>query len=652
MANYSSKMRVFQNWGAPATGTVGEQNVFVFGPKYSLSRYTDETEREQIKPVAFNSDGVKPVTIEGAVTVAANYQLESLEVFAENAFVSVFAIDPANLSVSGEYIDGKLLYRGKLDGVKEGDYFYYVDSKGVGNSFRISTIDEVEDAEYGGDTVWTELTLVYGLDDSFEDGVPSGVKMCIARNVESVKLNDSAVSHAGADVTISPSGAVFVDDENRDLLEADLYMSTKSLYTGTSAGIQLASGISEVESVLGPADPENPISMGVYNAFIGGANVVYYYVTEGTTVAAFNKALDRATLNSTLYYLVPMSQDKAVIDAVVAHVNALSNEDVKRWRVCVACLNTDTSSVKDDVSVVANGSYVVQGVSFKTLKFSGDVENVVDGDKIKVGDTVFVAARLLNKTTVLTTTVADDNQVTGAAEITHVLTSSEYVDAVATAAKNVPTFRFVDVFPKTYGYGGETYSSMYLAPIIAGLASSVEPQAPITNATVPGVDDLPDIYNGYSTSELDRIAAGGVLIVAQDQVGERCYVRKQLTTGTRTGVLAQTELSMVKNYDSISHFFDTILEGFKGGFNVTDGILQRVWTELTHGVYILQNNGSDPAIGPQLLASSAVQRVEIDPANRTKINAYIDCDLPAPFNDMDLYLSVVTTDVAPVVPEA
>lgn len=652
MANYSSKMRVFQNWGAPATGTVGAQNVFVFGPRYSLSRYTDATEREQMNPVHFESDGSSSVELEEVVPVFANYKLTSLEVYAESVLYKVVELDTANTALEGEYTDGKILYKGVLDSVEEGDYFYFVSSKGESDKIRIKEVKYPEDEEYGYGSEWTELVLAIGLNDDFESGIPEGCKLFVARQADTAKLVDSAVTTTGTTITVNPAGAVVVDGEPADLLSAELFMSTKMLYTGTSAGIQLATGASEVEEVLGPADPDNPISMGVYNAFVGGASAVYYYVTEGDSVEAFEKALDRATLNSSLYYLVPMTQNTAVLTSVVNHIKKMSTEDIKRWRICVACIPADKEvETGSDLQVLSNGSYVVQGVAFKTLKFSSDVSQVVDGDTITINDKVFTAARLLNKTTVLTTAPADDYAVGGPATITHKRTEEEYVKAVAAAAKNIGTFRFVDVFPKTYGYGGETYSSMFLAPIVAGLAASVEPQAPITNAVVPGVDDLPDVYNGYSTLQLDEVAAGGVLIVAQDQAGERCYVRKQLTAGTSSGILAQTELSMVKNYDSISHYFDTILEGFKGGYNVTDGILQRVWTELNHGVYVLQNNGSDPAIGPQLLDSSAVQRVEIDPANATKINAYIDCDLPAPFNDMDLYLSVVTTELSPAVPE-
>ena len=640
-------MRVFQDWGAANSGEAGEQNVFVFGPKYSLHRYTNDSERSQMKPTPFESDGTS-VVIEKAVEVDAVYELKTLDVYAEDAYVNVAALANDELTVEGSYLDGKLYYRGDLSAaVFAGDYIGVKDENET-VFIQIKLVKKHADAEYP-EVSWTEIQLSEGLPDTFSDGVPSGVSVFAARLFDSVKLNGDSFSQSEGSVTLNPKTAVLVNDEPCELVTGNLFFSYTRLYTGSSAGIQIATSYADLET-LGTPDQDNPIALGVYNAFIGGAPVVYYYITEGESVESYKKALDRATLNSTLYYIVPLSNDTEVLDAVLQHLSLMSTPDIKRWRIAVVCTKVGQEVVTGGFEVIGNGEYSnPSSGTFKTLKFDSNPGDVADGDIVDVNGTEFVVAKKLNMKTVLTHSRDVDTVVTGDATIKHTRTTHEYAKAVADSAKSLGTFRCIDVFPKEYGYSGEKYSSVFLAPIIAGLSASVEPQAPITNATVPGVDDLPDIYDGYSTTDLDEIASGGVLIVAQDQLGERCYIRKQLTTGTSNGVLSQSELSMVKNYDSISHYFDTIMMGFKGSFNVTPSLLRRVWTDLKQGVYVLQNNGTSDNVGPQLLGQSAVKRVEVDPTNNTKINAYVHCDLPAPFNDMDLHLSVVTSEIAPEV---
>lgn len=639
MANYSSTFRVFQDWGNAATGTAGEQNVFVFGPQYALNRYTDEEEKAGMASVPFSGTGGDKL-FEKAFEVYADYQLSSLEVFVENAFVKISDLDASEMYVQGDYNDGVFVVKGEITGVDEGDYFYFVDSDGNADKIRIAAKPTPkEDAEYES-VVWTEFHLALGLPDSFSDGVPEGFTLCFAKAIDSLKVSADAVTVSGEDVTVSLDTAT----DSGVLLEGNAFFSTKQLYIGSSGKIGVLVSTTDVIRELGQPDPENPVSMGAYNALAGGASVVYYYITDGETPAAFEKALDLATLDKNLYYMVPMTQNQEILRRVATYCDTQSDEDHKRWRIAVVCSDVGYVVTKDGYKVIKNGTYGAS-VKFVTLGFENDAPDVTDGDIIDVDGVQFIAVKTLNRTTVLTHTRDDelDTPATGPATVTHTRNSNEYAKAVGSAAEGYGTHRIVDVFPKKYKLSGNEYSGMYLAPVIAGLASSVDPQAPISNMTVPAVDDIPEIYSKLSFADLDTIASGGVLIVTQDMEGERCYVRKQLTAGTSTGVLAKTELSMVKNYDNIAYTFNEVIEGYKGNYNVTDELIKMIRVALEETVYAMQQRKTSDLIGPQLLEGSSVDRVERDATNRAKINAWVHCDLPVPFNDMDLFLSVVTT---------
>jgi hypothetical protein len=640
MANYSSKFRVFQDWGSPEAGTAGPQNVFVFGPKYMLSRYTDESEKAQIEPIHFNAAGGS-YTFKNAIEDVVDYEVRKdfVSVYVEDAFVKIAEIDTSDAFVDGDYTDGKIVVRSDVAPAAKGDYLYYTDPDGVSDNIKIQSVEPVEDAEYG-DVKWFEIQLVTGLDDSFEAGIPAGYRLYTAKKLDSVKVNDAAVSIEGEDASIDLDEAV----ASGTLLEGNAFFSVKRLYIGESGSISVLTSVGDVEDALGPADPENPLSLGVYNAFLGGASVVYWYMTSGEKKESFDKALDRATLDSSLYYFVPMTQDYEILQSVARYCDTQSDKDHKRWRISICCSDVGYTKVSTDYEVTGTGEY---GTSAKyvTLKFDGGAPDVVTGDTVSVGDIEFRVTRRLNKTTVLTSTRVDaiDTPVKGAAVVTHERTNSEYATAVAGSASRFGTQRVVDVFPKRYKFVGDEYSGMFLAPVIAGIAASVEPQAPITNKAVPCVDDIPDVYSRLSSTDLDTIAAGGVLIVTQDVEGGNCYIRKQLTAGTPSGVLAKSELSMVKNYDNIAMAFNGVMEGFKGSYNVTQELVRTVNVRLKDMIYYLQNNQVSSLIGPQLLGDSRVERVAVDPSNRAKILAWVHCDLPVPFNDMDLFLSVVTT---------
>lgn len=673
MSNYSTKMRVFQNFGTSAPGTATEQNVYVFGPQYALFRYTDPDEKAQLPEFAYEYDyasGSDTVVTDAlkAGTSTAKHVLDeaSVRVYAEDAYAATGAVLPAlgEIEIVGSHYDGVLRLPGEVSGLVAGDYLVFqrkVSDELVSTYARVSTVAKDEDAD--AENPATLVTLATGLDDDLVDvsnGVfASGLTVFAARSVGQFELPSAAFSVADGEVTILDQSseaayAAAVDGEARPLVKATIYVGYRCLYTGASGSIEVFSSPTSVEDVLGPADPDNPVSMGVVNAFVGGAPVVYCYVTSGSDATAIQGALKRAESQKTLYYLVPMTNDKAALDAVVAHVKAMCNEEKKRWRHAVVCTPVSRETVSDCM-ISGFGSYKQGSNTYLTVKFTDPVD-AVGGDTVsfEVGSGssaksyAYEVVRKLNGTTVLVdATYADAPALSGdtAATIRHTYTNMEYGTAVGAAAKAYNTFRVTDVFPKTYGYDGVTYDSMFMAPIIAGMAASVEPQAPITNMAIPAVDDLPDTYASMPESELDNIASYGVLIAMQELRGSNVYIRKQLTAGDVNNIVT-SELSCVKNADSVSHQFSNTLESFKGSYNVTPGLLELVRLDLGVTLRSMMFNGTNELIGPQLLPGSEVRDVYVDPSNATRIIAYVHCVLPAPFNEMDLYLSFdVTTDV-------
>lgn len=653
-------MRVYQSFGTAPDGTATEQNVFVFGPKYDLHRYTDSDEKELLPVNAYSYDWTNGGTVELTGVFEEHpvgYKLDTdfTRVFAENAYVATGVVFPqvGQIEIDGNYLDGVIRIPDTDVDVKVGEYVCF-QKDGASVFMRIKEV-----AKPGDEETDTVITFSDGLPDDLvidssdgPDTFVSGVAAFPVAYAGSFELpktswtaDDEKVVIADQDAEDTYAG--FIDGESKPLVQADLYVGYRFGYAAVSAIEPLLSQ-SDVVKEIGKVTPDNPLALGAYNAFIGGAPVVYTYATAGDSAEAFNEALKRAEMQRTMYFLVPMSQKQEVLDAVVAHVKKMSDENSKKWRIAFFCSASDSES-KTSVKVVGVGKYK----SKQTLKVDDFDGEYAPGDVLKVGDgddaREFVVDRMLNVSTMLTTSAYDETySITEdtPAVLTHVYSANEEAHAIAAKAKGYGTFRAVDCFPKTYGYSGVTYSSMYLAPILAGIAASVEPQAPITNKIIPAVDDLPDTYSKYDEKSLDMIAAGGVMIAMQDLRNSEVYVRKQLTTGVYENNLLTAELSCVKNADSVSLTFNGVLDEFKGSYNVTPGLVELVRLRLTDVIHDLENNQTDPLIGPQLLTGSEVLDVYVDPSNVTRIIAHVRCIVPAPFNEMDLFLAFeVTTEV-------
>jgi hypothetical protein len=141
---------------------------------------------------------------------------------------------------------------------------------------------------------------------------------------------------------------------NRDLsgipvLDANafVYVGYKALRKDVSSdtanpGILTFQSISEVETLIGPIDPENPLAFAMYVAFLHtvdvtvsalGINAISADAPDGT-VQAYKEALDYLTLKE-VYALAPLSQDPAVHDLFGLHCTVMSEPEGRKERIAL-----------------------------------------------------------------------------------------------------------------------------------------------------------------------------------------------------------------------------------------------------------------------------------------------------------------------------
>jgi hypothetical protein len=475
------------------------------------------------------------------------------------------------------------------------------------------------------------------------------------------------------------------------VLFADMFITYRELRTDYSDTFHSVTGASEVAIQLGKVDPDNPLAMGVYMAALNSATddgdeapPVYFMSVPSDDKAGYEAVLNRATLTDRAYVFAPTTRDDAVLELVRNHVLEMSTKTVKMWRIAVASAEIpDTvtrlsrlSNNGDDFFAIPVADALGHYNSFRVVMSESDTQgnasanlksNVVEGDTVRIffvgkkdnwGEQKyadFIVDKVSNNYTVsvklkegLKTLPLDGYGFTAASgggynpekiEIYHTYTPAESADEIAKVSKEMASRRMVNVFPSIFGNDGVIMTGEFAACAVAGLISATEPQQPITNVTVRGIDDIPLVYQTYNNEQLDTIAAGGTFIIAQDLPGDLVYVRHQITTAYPDGNLNTAELSITKNVDSISYAFAQVFRPYYGKYNITPelvAILENLAKQL-----ISQFGGSTSIYGPQLITDETeIKYIRQNELMKDHVDVAIKLGVPYPCNNIDIVLTV------------
>jgi len=280
------------------------------------------------------------------------------------------------------------------------------------------------------------------------------------------------------------------------------------------------------------------------------------------------------------------------------------------------------------------------------------LDDVVTGDKIRVnfatdawGDSTYEEYEVdsVDSNTQLTLKAGPAVPLTipTKVEVWHDYTVQEMADGVAATSTGFANRRVYHVFPDTLGAFGVSQTAEFGAAAVAGLCSSVPPQQGLTNIELNGFDDLPQVYSTFNSTQLNKMAEYGTMIIMQDVAGGRIYIRHQVSSNAGSGDLNQTELSVTKNLDSISYYFAERLAPYIGRYNVTPELLEVLRVQIKDGLSYLGSFTNVGLLGPQLiLDGTSLRTLEQHPTLQDHVVAICDVQLPYPLNVLELHLVV------------
>ena len=196
-----------------------------------------------------------------------------------------------------------------------------------------------------------------------------------------------------------------------------------------------------------------------------------------------------------------------------------------------------------------------------------------------------------------------------------------------------------NIFPSVFSNDGIKMTGEFAACAVAGLVSATEPQQPITNVTVRGIDDVPLVYQTYNRAQLDTMAAGGTFIVAQDLPNDIVYVRHQISTAYPDGNLNTAELSITKDVDDISYKFADVFRPYYGKYNIVPGLLGILRNKAEDLIDELGRD--DSTYGPQLiLDETQILDISQNQLMKDHVNIKIKLGVPYPCNNIEIELIV------------
>ena len=543
----------------------------------------------------------------------------------------------------------------------------------------------------------TLVTIDDAIPDSYTTVSVKSVKLVDVMNgVEFSRKTSTAPNYNwedssdGKGVKVNAGLETSFDGKTVKVVSADLYVTYRELLTEYADNIRSVAGAANVEEMLGAISPDNPLAMGVYMAALNAATddgdktpPVYFMATPTDDQAGYADVLQKASLTDKVYVLAPTTRDEAVLELVRSHVLEMSSKTSKMWRIAAASADiAESKAVLTSAHNVNGGIFraiplsessgdtkgaMADAYAFRIVKSATDrsanadtelkstvVENDIvrfnyhkDGFGEEIYDTYIVKKVVNNSTFTVTKAITTDGMLTTAEglvapsriEIYHPYSMSELADVIASTSKAMASRRMLNVFPTVFVTDGVQMTGEFAACAVAGLISATEPQQPITNVSVRGIDSIPLVYQQYSKSELDTMAEGGTFIVAQDLPEDEVYVRHQITTAYPDGNLNTAELSITKNVDSISYAFADVFRPYYGKYNITSALLVK-FRAIAQSL-INQFGSSSSVYGPQLVTEETViNYIRQNELMKDHVDISISLSVPYPCNNIDIVLTV------------
>lgn len=416
--------------------------------------------------------------------------------------------------------------------------------------------------------------------------------------------------------------------------------------TTASEALQNAGTAAEIAEKAGPDDLDNDLGYAVARAWeASGGKTTYFSNTGGIELADFTDAFKKISSTKATYALGIVTSDDTIVAAARAHAVAMSAETVKNFRKIyfgvdspgqyrVLALQPDDQYFTCTISAYGPLNRMVTlgagDVDFTTLDLhDGDLLVLPNANESHEIESVLSATELLLKT-------GPASPVSPAVpfyldKVNTVANQKSYLRAKARAqAQARATMVWCENGTATVNGTTTVIPCRFLACYVAGLRAGLRPQQGLTRREIPMITSASAMHTRYTPTDLNEIAADGVLIITQDVDSGKIYIRHQLTTDSSNGILLYED-NVYPIVDYLSFQYDDGLDPFVGKKNVTQATLTEMRNVIADISEEAKNADYNSAIGPLIVGYSNLT-VTRNALVRDRVDTSIDVEIPTPLN--------------------
>jgi hypothetical protein len=453
--------------------------------------------------------------------------------------------------------------------------------------------------------------------------------------VQLARYQDFEVPQAA--VNYDPDYAKITLDESQFgvtvLPEGSVYVSYKLLRSDKANQLIQINSLDDIELNYGPISPDNPLAYALSKALANTTVAVYGMAIEEDNADGYGAAFNELKAHR-VYFIVPLSQEPAVIGLLPSYLAELSKPEVAKFRV--ALVNPEIPF--EEVLYEGTGDIQNGVLTDKTAAF---FDVIGDGQEysfyIRLGDKDYKVDYTINNNQIKLVAPYPPNQTGVSYQIvlkyeTKVDVKEGYIKYVTGIRSN----RIVAVFPpKVEDDEGNVVPGYHLAAALAGALSGLPPHKPVTFMAIGGFNRvLYTDHTYFDEADMNDLAEAGYLIVTQDDVNSPPYVRHQITTDPSSDYTR--ELSAVRTIDALSDIFRKALMPYIGRYNITDDTLKLIEQTVITTAEMLKKLES-PFIGPMLLDYKLGQITQL---SATSVDVPLEVKIPMPLNYIFLHVIV------------
>lgn len=468
------------------------------------------------------------------------------------------------------------------------------------------------------------------------------------------------------------------EEDQKHIMKSNIQLGFGNFYpefrvmvdVGDSDDVLVLGDEDAIQEELGAITPQNELAYAAWCALKGSAGRDIYAIRiRSHSVKGFMDAIKKTDSDPFPYTFVPIldmggENDDDIVDALTQYCNDKSQPDVQLWRTLMVGADPDGEYVVDFIPALVTGdaneftfmkktstdtkhNYLQlndrNGRSFRRVSIKGIEGQLAKGDYIKINNNVYTIKNVIADNLLEVVDGPSTPETASTAELIKADTTMNQKAYLHAIAQRISDRRGVLVWCDGGVYNGEEIRNAYLASEIAGLCSSVLPQQSITLTEMQSITSCSKMYTQYTQKQLDDIAAGGVLIVTQDNKYGVPYIRHQLTTDSTHGSL-YSELSITRNLDNISYAVADVIKGYCGRANVTVTSLPRLKADILDVLNGFTQDSVDDLIGPSLVRFYDLS-IKQDPKQLDTVIVRVTYELPLPMNNIKVYQVVYAAKI-------